>query len=54
MEWFNSLKTLCKECHMVIVENNSTDNTRKFCNIWKKMDPNYVHIVCNSLECNGD
>ena len=54
MEWFNSLKTLCKECHMVIVENNSTDNTRKFCNIWKKMDPNYVHLVCNSLECNGD
>ena len=30
-QWFDVLKPLCKEAHFVMVENNSVDNTRLFC-----------------------
>jgi hypothetical protein len=53
-EWFNIVKSLCYECHIVIVENNSKDNTRKFCELWRNSDPEHVHLVCNSLQCDGN
>ena len=49
--WFETLKTHCKECHIVIVENNSIDFTRQACEAWKMMDPYHVHLVCNERFC---
>ena len=54
IEWFNTLKTLCEECHFVIVENNSKDNTRKYCELWKESDPKHIHLVCNTINCDGN
>ena len=51
-QWFDVLKPLCKEAHFVMVENNSVDNTRLFCEQWKESDPEHIHLVCNTKECN--
>lgn len=53
-KWFNELKLLCKECHIVIVENNSVDRTREFCQIWRDSDAKHVHLVCDSIQCDQD
>ena len=53
-KWYSTLKSLCKECHMVIVENNSTDRTREFCKKWKKENPEFIHLVCESIHCDRD
>ena len=50
-KWFETLKTHCKECHIVIVENNSIDFTRQACEAWQMMDPYHVHLVCNERFC---
>jgi hypothetical protein len=50
-KWFNDLQKLCKECHIVIVENNSKDNTREKLKLWKKRSPKKVHLVCEESEC---
>lgn len=53
-EWFNNLKLLCYECHIVIVENNSVDRTRDFCQVWRDSDPKYVHLVCDTVQCDQE
>lgn len=53
-KWFNDLKTLCDECHIVIVENNSVDRTRDYCQIWRDSDAKHVHLVCDSIQCDQD
>ena len=53
-EWFESLKSLCQECHIVIVENNSVDRTREFCQIWRDSDAKHVHLVCDSVQCDQE
>lgn len=50
-KWFNDLTKLCESCHIVIVENNSIDRTREFLDLWKKRNPNHVHLVCEESEC---
>ena len=49
--WFHTLSNLCMDCHIVIVENNSIDQTRVFCEKWKTMNPEKVHLVCNKYLC---
>lgn len=49
--WFNDLKTLCGDCYMVIVENNSVDRTREFCEAWRDTDPQHIHLVCDYANC---
>jgi hypothetical protein len=50
-EWFNSLESLCQEAHMVILENNSIDNTRYYCEEWAKSNPSKIHLVCKNYQC---
>lgn len=50
-DWFQDLKKICKDCHIVIVENNSVDRTRFYLQNWKKKYPQRVHLVCDESEC---
>lgn len=50
-KWFNDLTKLCATCHIVIVENNSIDNTSEYLNLWKLRDPDHLHLVCEEGEC---
>ena len=52
--WFDEMKKLCKSCHIVIVENNSIDNTEVYCKQWQRMDPKHVHLVCDQTICNNN
>ena len=53
-QWFETLKTLCLQCHIVIVENNSIDDTRLLLENWQKENPTEVHLVCNTFNCNRE
>ncbi len=53
--WFEELKLICKDCVMVVVENNSVDETRQKCIQWRKRDPLHVHLVCVDTDfCHSD
>jgi hypothetical protein len=49
--WFDTISNLCLDCHIVMVENNSIDQTRYYCEEWQRTNPEKVHLVCNKYAC---
>jgi hypothetical protein len=49
---FDYIKSFFAECHLVIFENDSKDNTREFITAWAKKSPNVHIVICpENIEC---